>query len=358
MATYTHERQERYSSLVLAKLRKDLKLKDGIVFNNDYEGNPTAGSVKIPVRDTEVTAGDYEPATGLALSSGATTYKTLLINKDKAVNEIIDGYEADSVPDNLVADRLDSAAYALALRLDTDGATTLLAGGTKDNFAAITKDNAYSAMVDIRTNMSKANIPNDARRYALVTPDFFALLLKSPEFISSSNLGDAVKQSGAIGSIAGFNLYEWNDTTANLQCIAGHPRFATRVNEWKVPIALKALSNAYIGASAVQGRMVYGHDVLRATAIRILFAPSALIVTLAEGSTTGKTAITVTVTGTAKYRLNPTTRVVYDQADTGFTAIATQPTVVAGDVLEVVDFVSSKAVAVGYITVTQDVIKE
>lgn len=31
--------------------------------------------------------------------------------------------------------------------------------------------------------------------------------------------------------------------------------------------------------------------------------------------------------------------------------------VVAGDILEVVDFVSSKAVAVGYVTVTADVIK-
>jgi hypothetical protein len=47
MATYTHTRQDRYSSLVLAKLRQELVLKDGIVFNNDYEGNPTAGAVKV-----------------------------------------------------------------------------------------------------------------------------------------------------------------------------------------------------------------------------------------------------------------------------------------------------------------------
>jgi len=54
---------------------------------------------------------------------------------------------------------------------------------------------------------------------------------------------------------------------------------------------------------------------------------------------------------------NPATRVVYDQGTTGFTAITTEPSVVAGDVIEVVDFVSSKAVAVGYATVTADVIK-
>ena len=39
-----HELQERYSSLILAKLRKELVLKDGIVFNNDYEGDPVAGA--------------------------------------------------------------------------------------------------------------------------------------------------------------------------------------------------------------------------------------------------------------------------------------------------------------------------
>ena len=50
-----------------------------------------------------------------------------------------------------------------------------------------------------------------------------ALILKSPEFIAASSLGDAVKQTGAIGKIAGFLVIEWNDNTANLQMLAGHP---------------------------------------------------------------------------------------------------------------------------------------
>ena len=35
-----HNAQERYSSLVLAKIRKENKLKNGVVFNTDYEGSP------------------------------------------------------------------------------------------------------------------------------------------------------------------------------------------------------------------------------------------------------------------------------------------------------------------------------
>ncbi len=244
-----HAKQERYSSLINAKLRKELVLKDGIVFNNDYEGDPTTGAVKIPQRDTEVTVGNYNTASGIDLSTGSTEYITVTINKDKAVNEVIDGYEAEAVPDNLAADRLDSAAYSLAATLDNDGATELLNDGTALNYEQITKDNAYSAMVDVRTEISKANVPNDGRRYALVTPDFFALLLKSPELIGLSNLGDDVKQTGALGKIAGLIVYEWNDSTAGLSAICGHPRFATRVNEWKVPVRINTLTNTHIGAS-------------------------------------------------------------------------------------------------------------
>lgn len=265
-----HTLQERYSALVLAKMRKELILKDGIIFNNDYEGNPIAGAVKIPVRDTEVAVGDYNTATGIVLGTGTTTYMDMSITKDKAVNEIIDGYEAEAVPDNLAADRLDSAAYALAAAIDADGAAELITNGTQKTVTAPTKSTVYDMMVDARTDLSKANVPNDGRRFALVTPETFALLLKSPEFISASNLGDAVKQSGAIGAIAGFNLYEWNDTTNKLVAVVGHPRFATRVNEWKVPVSIKTLNNTFIGASAVQGRMVYDHKVLRAAGIIVL----------------------------------------------------------------------------------------
>ena len=139
-----HVTRERYSEIVLAKLRKELVLKDDVVFNNDYEGDPKAGAVKIPVRDTEVAVGDYNTASGIQLGTGSTSYVTMSINKDKAINEIIDGYEAEAVPADLVADRLDSGGYSLALQMDTDGAAELISGGTAYNSTTLTKDNIYS----------------------------------------------------------------------------------------------------------------------------------------------------------------------------------------------------------------------
>ena len=102
-----HNKQERWSKLVDAKLRQTLVTKDRTIFNNRYEGNPKAGKVKIPVRDTEVEVKAYNKSTGVDLSEGSTSYIDLNIDQDEAVNELIDGYDAAAVPDNLVADRLD-----------------------------------------------------------------------------------------------------------------------------------------------------------------------------------------------------------------------------------------------------------
>lgn len=361
-----HIPQERYSQLVLAKLRNELCLKDGFVFNNDYEGDPTSGSVKIPVRDTEVKVSDYDKANGIKATNGSTEYTTLLIDKDKAVNEIIDGYDAQSVPDNLVADRLDSAGYSLAAQIDTDGGSVLLAGATVTNVAQLSKDNIYDTIVDIRADMTKAKIPNDGKRYLLVTPDAMSLILKSPEFVSASNLGDEIKESGAIGKIAGFIVKEWNDTTANLAMLAGHPRFATRVNEWKEGVHLQDLSGSgtYIGASAVQGRYVYAHKVLRSAAIRAVYSPGSLSVSLAPGAAEASSTIpTVSSSGTYAYKLNPSERATFNQTKTEYggenlTSGTTEIVAKTGDVIEIVKIESSKVTSVAYVTVNASDLKK
>ncbi|MGN1109845.1 MAG: hypothetical protein ACI4RK_10745, partial [Oscillospiraceae bacterium] len=278
-----HEHQERYSALVLAKMRAENVLKDGVVFNNDYEGDPVSGAVKVPVRDDEVKVGDYDRSAGGELSESSTVYRPILINKEKYVNELIDGYDAAAVPDNLVADRLDSAGYSMATTMDTDGGSTLISQGTHVNYTAVSASTIYSDVVEIRKLMSKANVPNDGRRYLLVTPDVYAAMLKSDQFVGASDLGAEMIQSGILGRMAGFNIIEWNDNTANLAMIAGHPKYATRVHGWKVPIAVNNLADGkHIGASAVQGRSVYGHEVLRKSAIYVVFTAGSL--TLAQGA--------------------------------------------------------------------------
>lgn len=264
-----HTAQERYSTLVDAKLRKTLITKDNVIFNTNYEGDPKAGAVKIPVRSTEVGARDYDKANGLAVQEGSTTYITVTIDKDKAVNELIDGYDAASVPDGIVAERLDSAGYSLAKTLDIDGIAELETGGTTlANTTALTKTTAYEAIVDARTALSDEGVPTDSR-WLIVTPAVYALLLKSSDFIKQADLGQELVATGAIGQIAGFTVYESNNMSASTEFIAGHPQWAHRVEEWSVPVSVVSLtgSGTYIGASAVQGRKVYAHKVSNPKAV-------------------------------------------------------------------------------------------
>lgn len=260
----------RYSALVDAKLRNDLVLKDGVIFNNRYEGDPKAGSVKVRKSGT-ATVQDYDKDKGIDMTSGDSAWITINIDKDKAINEIVDGYTAAAIPDGLIADRLDEGARGIAVALDVDGAVALVTEGTAmEDTTAITAANAYGIAVDARTAMSKAGVPN-AGRYMLVSPDAYAMFLKSPEFIKASQLGDAVVQTGAVGAIAGFNVYESANLGEDVEFVAGHPNYATRVNEWAVDVHVQDLSGSgrYIGASAVQGRKVYAHKVTNPEAILV-----------------------------------------------------------------------------------------
>lgn len=298
-----HLLQDRFSALVDEKLRYELVQKNGSVWNNRYEGDPKAGAVKIPVRDTEVTVAAYNKAQGKALTEGATSYLSKTISKDYAVNEIIDGYDAAAVPDNLVADRLDSAGYSLALQMNTDGTAVLVANATPISTAAALSDQTiYGAMVDARTALSNAKVPVTGR-FALVRPETFALILKSAEFIKASALGDAVVQTGALGQIAGFNIFEDATLPANASFIVGHPNWCTRVEEWAVPARLQSLdgSGTFIGASAVQGRKVYDHFVTKPQTLFI--KPKILnpVITVTKGQAPTAAIVSTNAT-TIKYR--------------------------------------------------------
>lgn len=267
---FAHTAQERYSSMVLQKLRKTAVFMH--LFNNKYEGTPTAGAVKIPVRDTEVTVGDYDKQNGGNLSFGSTTYKTLNIDKDKYVNELVDGYDAQSVPDNLVADRLDSAGYSMGISFDSELITLLTTKGTaSENTTALTKNTIYESVVDEVAKLKKKGLKPE-EMWLAVTNETYALLLKSPEFIKASDLGDDVVKNGRVGRIAGLDVYETNNIPdeSNIEYIIGNKVFCHFVDEWMVSVGVNDLKDgSHIGASAVQGRRVYGYMVSRPETVTV-----------------------------------------------------------------------------------------
>lgn len=265
-----HIAQERYSSMVLQRMYASQVTKDNVIFNTRYEGSPKAGAVKIPTR-ANVSVSDYDKAKGLAMADGETAYITMEIDKDKAVNELIDGWDAASVPDGIKADRLTSAGKMLGEQVDKDGLIELATNGTIDTKStALTKSTVYDAIVDYRTGLSRAHV-SAVGRFLIVTPEILGLLLKNSEFIKASDLGQKILEIGAIGKIAGFNVFESSNMPEKVDFIAGHPDCATRAKEWGVPIKIVDLegSGNYIGACAVQGRLVYAHKVTHSNGILV-----------------------------------------------------------------------------------------
>ncbi len=279
-----HANQERWAKLVDAKLRNTLVTKDNLIFNTRYEGTPTAGKVKIPVRDTEVEVKTYDKANGIDPAAGTTTYLDLNIDTDEAVNELIDGYDAASVPDGIVADRLDSAGYSLALSMDkksiavlekADGATV---SATK---TACTESTAYKEALAAKRTLSRNGVPNEGR-FLIAAPEYLEVLMLDEHFIKRGDLSQQLVQQGVVGRIAGFNVFESNNMAfedtklvtgkkTTTEFICGHPNWCHRVQEWQVPVHLQDLagSGTYIGASAVQGRKIYGLKVSKGKTLYI-----------------------------------------------------------------------------------------
>ena len=268
-----HENQERWSKFVDVKLRNNLVTRENLIFNARYEGDPKAGKVKIPVRDTEVAVKKYDKAKGLDPETGSTTYLDLNIDQDEAVNELIDGYDAASVPDGIVAERLDSAGYSLGLSIDKKSIEALQAvsGATiSATKTAVTETNAYKLVLEAKRVLSRKGVPADGR-FLIVAPEFLEVLMLDDHFIKQGDLSQELVQNGVIGKIAGFNVFESNNMDYEIttrvsnkktttEFIAGHPNWCHRVMEWQVGVHLQDLAGSgnFIGASAVQGRKIYG----------------------------------------------------------------------------------------------------
>jgi len=267
-------KMESYSKIVDAKLRANSVFAG--LFNQRHDGSAAAGAVKIPVR-TEATAGAYVTATGLAISNPTTTYQAMVCDNDYAVNELIDGFMAAAVPDGMVAERLDSAGFALANVVDSTLAGALIAGGTaSSDTTALTKSNVYEKIVNDIATVKKAKV-DPSKIWLAVTSDTAAKLIQSPEFIAAvANLEEF--GAGFIGKLAGVPVYEsinLNGRTTGsgssqktVDYVVGNADFCHFVDAWNVPVGVYDLADgAHIGCSAVQGRKAFGYKITQQTSV-------------------------------------------------------------------------------------------
>lgn len=266
----THYRQERYANTIIQLMRPEIKIRS--LFARDYTGSPVSGAVNVPVRSLDVAvATSYDILNGASLTQSVTTYKQILINSVAVCNELCFGYEAAAVPDNMQAQRLESAAYTMAAQLENDAINSLLnVGTTESSTTALSKSTAYESIATSIKDMKKLGI-NLTDMVVAVSPETELLLLTDEKYSNTSGqLGAELIRDGIVGKIVGVPVVMSSLLGSTTEYIVFAKPWCQAIDEWKVlPGFNDIMDGKHIGSSALQGLQVYGQDITNALAVRI-----------------------------------------------------------------------------------------
>lgn len=260
----THQRQERYVDMIVELMRPYLYIRN--TFSTDYEGSPKAGAVKVPVRNVDVSVQDYDIVSGANLTTSATSYLTIAIEKNQVINELIDQYEAQAVPDNLIAQRLESGAYSIAKTLEADALKVLTTEGnytsSKTAGTVSTAATIYSDILKDIAQLKKLGVRADRIKVA-VDSEAEVLLLTDEKFSNTaSQIGAELARNGVIGKVNGCEVITEDLSSVGAQYIVYAPDWCKAIDEFTIaPRVVDIKDGAHVGASKLEGRMVYADAV-------------------------------------------------------------------------------------------------
>ena len=280
----THKRKETYANEVLTIARSEMNIYED--FSTDYEVDGATGQINVPTRNGEVVLSDYDILNGISLTQSATDYLVLPIDKNYACNELIDGYEAEAVPDNIRAQRIESAGYSFGMKKEGFAIDALKTGTISTDTDALTKTTVYEKIAKEVSNMTKRNMKVNSMRI-VVDADTELLLLTDDKFANTSGtLGEELVREGVIGKINGVpvkpNYLLGNVTreegsgqskankTRKVEFAIYDKRFCQKYENWAVEPTINDLKDGkHIGASALQGRQVGGLMVTNALGVQV-----------------------------------------------------------------------------------------
>lgn len=274
----THYRQERYVPAIVELMRPYLRVRG--LFTRNYEGDPKAGAVKVPVRGTDVTVQNYDVVSGVDLTTSATSYKDIAINKNQVLNELIDGYEAAAVPDDLIAQRLESGAYSLAKTMEDDALAVLT---NSNNYTASktagtnsTANTIYADILKDIAQLKKLGVPSQRIKVAIDSETEVLLLTDAKFSNTASQIGAELARDGIVGRINGCDVVTEDLSGVGAQYIVFAPDWCKAIDEWTIEPRVREMADAkYVGASKLEGRMVYADAVTDKKAVVVKFDTTA-----------------------------------------------------------------------------------
>lgn len=268
LGTGTHKRKETYADEVLAIARAEMNIYED--FSTDYEKDEVTGQINVPTRNGEVKVSDYDILNGIELTQSATDYLPLPVDKDYGINELIDGYEAEAVPDNLVAQRIESAGYSIGMKKENMAIEALKTGTVSTDKTPLTEADAYKKIATEIKNMKARNMKVSSMRVA-VSADTELLLLTDDKFSNTAGtLGAELVREGVIGKINGVPVKPNYLMGDDVEFIIYDKRFCQKYEVWKAEPSVEDIKDGkHIKASALQGRQVGGLMVTNALGVQI-----------------------------------------------------------------------------------------
>lgn len=267
--TGTHKSREKYTNEIVPLMRQEFSIRND--FSRDYDGDPVVGAVQVPTRNRDVKLSDYDILNGIKMTQSATDYLTILVDKEKAFSELIDGYEADTVPDNIRAQRLESAGFMTGKALEESAIQALVDGGTTSvDTTPLTEKDAYKKIAKEVKNMKKRGIKVSEMRIA-ISADTELLLLTDEKFSNtSSTVGAELVREGVIGKIAGVATKPCYLLPDTVEFIIYAKRWCQAIDAWKAEAEINPIQDGeHVKASALQGRLVYKDIVTNPLAVQI-----------------------------------------------------------------------------------------
>lgn len=272
-----------WAARLLSNLHPNLVAAQPGVVNNNYQGDVSAGNTVNINSIGPVTVGDYTKNADHSTPETLTdAQRQLLIDQAKFFNFQVDDIDKFQQVPKVMNEAMMEAAFSLANALDTfilgkytDAAAGNAVGSTGTP-VAVDKTNAYTTLLQMAVNLTKANIPTIGR-WVIVPPEFTAALLDDDRFVSfgtGENLSRL--QNGVVGRVAGFDVLESNNVVqltagdaGKYKILAGSPLGITLAHQIE---EVEAYRPERRFADAVKGLHVYGAKAVRPTALGVVTA--------------------------------------------------------------------------------------
>lgn len=268
---------EIWSAQILEHLRAQLVYGGPMVSNRDYEGEIAQAGDTVHITDfTDPAVRSYTAESDISVDSIDDNDTTLTVDQaDYFAFDVDDVIKRQALP-GWVASVTRAAGYKLAESVDSylSGVMYTAVNSTTNDYGAFTADisdgNSYNLLVQLRTKLTKSNVPAQGR-WVIVPPEYYAALLQDDRFIDASRSGSTdTLRNGLVGRAAGFDVYESNTvpepTAGTFAVIAGHQMATTFAQQIA---STEAQRRELRFGDLIKGLSLYGAKVVRPEALAL-----------------------------------------------------------------------------------------